>query len=365
MKIAFYAPLKPPDHPVPSGDRLMARQLIEALGQGGHQVRLACDLRAFLADPADAPGLARLTDAAASEVARLTLEWQRTGAPDLWFCYHPYYKSPDLIGPPLCTAFGLPYVTLEASYSARRNIGIWAGTQAGVLAALGQAAVNICVTARDEAGLRAVLPAPRLARLKPFLSRLAFANVTPAPEPGHLVCVGMMRPGTKLDSYTRLAAGLLHIADLPWRLSVIGDGPLRAQIRALFAPFAPGRITWHGLLDPDAIGAVFARAAIYAWPGYGEAYGLAYLEAQSAGLPVVAWDNAGVPEVVAGGETGLLTPPLDDAAYGAALARLMQDDGLRGRLAAGARGRVLRDHTLAGATATLNAVLAEVAGAQT
>lgn len=361
MKIAFYAPLKPPHHPVPSGDRLMARQIIAALGVSGHKVQLASELRAYLNDPADAPGLARLTDAAAREVARLAEAWCRVGAPDLWFCYHPYYKSPDLIGPALCTTFGLPYVTLEASYSARRNIGIWAGMQAQVLEALGQAAVNIHLTARDERGLRAVLPGGRLARLKPFISDDTFARVTPRPEPGHLVCVGMMRPGTKLDSYTRLAAGLSHIADLPWRLSVIGDGPLRAQIRALFASFAPERITWHGLLDTDAIAAVFARASILAWPGANEAYGLAYLEAQAAGLPVVAWDNAGVPEVVADGETGLLTPPDDDAAYGRGLARLMGDEALRARLGAGARARVLRDHTFESARITLERILSGVA----
>ena len=37
--------------------------------------------------------------------------------PDLWFCYHPYSKAPDLIGPRLSRLFGLAYVTAEASYS--------------------------------------------------------------------------------------------------------------------------------------------------------------------------------------------------------------------------------------------------------
>ena len=45
MKIAFYAPMKPPDHPVPSGDRTMARLLVRALETAGHEVRLACRLR--------------------------------------------------------------------------------------------------------------------------------------------------------------------------------------------------------------------------------------------------------------------------------------------------------------------------------
>ena len=45
MRIAFYAPLKAPTHPVPSGDRRMARLLMAALEAGGHHVTLASTLR--------------------------------------------------------------------------------------------------------------------------------------------------------------------------------------------------------------------------------------------------------------------------------------------------------------------------------
>ena len=63
------------------------------------------------------------------EAARLTKLWHRDGKPDLWFTYHPYYKAPDLIGPELASAFAVPYVTAEASYSRRRNAGLWADSQ--------------------------------------------------------------------------------------------------------------------------------------------------------------------------------------------------------------------------------------------
>src|SRR4051812_22263565 len=48
MNIAFYAPLKSPHHPVPSGDRLMARQLMAALTLAGHSVTVASEFRSFL-----------------------------------------------------------------------------------------------------------------------------------------------------------------------------------------------------------------------------------------------------------------------------------------------------------------------------
>ena len=45
MHVAFYAPMKPPDHPVPSGDRRMARLLMQALAHAGHRVVLASRFR--------------------------------------------------------------------------------------------------------------------------------------------------------------------------------------------------------------------------------------------------------------------------------------------------------------------------------
>jgi len=76
MHMAFYAPLKSPDHPVPSGDRLMARALLSALGQSGHRVEVASQLRAFTGSPDDDAGWASLQAAAAQEVDRLSALWQ-------------------------------------------------------------------------------------------------------------------------------------------------------------------------------------------------------------------------------------------------------------------------------------------------
>ena len=96
---------------------------------------------------------------------------------------------------------------------------------------------------------------------------------------------------------------------------------------------------------------------IFVWPGHGEAYGLAYLEAQAAGLPVVAQATHGVPSVVVGGETGILTPAGDVAAYRAAIAELIADQGLRARMAAAARRFVFEDRNLASAARILDRAL--------
>jgi glycosyltransferase involved in cell wall biosynthesis len=362
LSIAFYAPLKAPDHPVPSGDRLMSRMLVAALRSAGHAVTVASDLRAFRGNPNDTAGWAALQEAAEGERARIAGVWQAGGKPDLWFCYHPYYKAPDLLGPPLAAAFGLPMVTCEASYSVRRNIGIWAGMQAAMLQGLRAAALNLCLTGRDHAGLAATDPGLRLAQMPPFLDTRPFA-AEPAPEAGHLVTVAMMRPGDKLESHARLAAALGRLPpSLEWHLTAAGDGPCLTEVMALFRGLPPGRVTWPGLLPQAEVARLLARGAVYVWPGHGEAYGLAYLEAQAAGLPVVACRTAGVPEVVEDGVTGLLVPPGDDAAYAMALAGLLADPGRARAMGQAARDRVAARHAFPVAVARLDALIRGVTG---
>ncbi len=356
LRIAFYAPLKAPTHPVPSGDRLMAQLLVRCMEQAGHQVDLASDLRAYIGDPQDPAGWAKLRADANHESSRISTLWADQ-PPDLWLCYHPYYKAPDLLGPHLTRRFALPYVTVEASLSARRNIGIWADMQASVMAAVQHANLNLCLTARDMNGLQDAAPTAFVARFPPFIETDAF-SAPPTPQPGHLVTVAMMRAGDKTDSYRRLAATLALLPPgLDWHLTVIGDGPQRAEVQAMFADLPPDRLTWRGLQSRPEIAATLAHASAYIWPGCGEAYGLAYLEAQAAGVPVIAQRTAGVPEVVADGETGFLTEPGDDAAAAAAILHLLTDPALQHRMGQAARLRVLRDHSLAGAAQRLNTLL--------
>lgn len=333
----------------------MARLLLRALALAGHDVSVASELRSFHGDPdTELPDLRRLAE---SEGKRLTRLYEQDGKPDLWFCYHPYYKAPDWIGPELCRQFDIPYVTAEASYSNRRNLGVWVEFQAHLLETVKTAALNLCLTDRDLRGLEAVAPQAKLARLAPFIDADPFFAKTPQPQPGVLATVAMMRPGDKLSSYTALAKALLKLQHLPWRLKVVGDGPCADEVRALFAAFAPGRIEWLGQQPPEAVAEVLSTAFLYVWPGHGEAYGLAYLEAQSMGLPVVAEAVAGVPEVVADGLTGLLAPAGDESAFAAAIAHLLTHSDQRNTMAEAARTQVKIHHTLPAASLRLSTLL--------
>ncbi|MDE3801244.1 glycosyltransferase family 4 protein [Sinorhizobium meliloti] len=362
MKIAFHAPLKSPDHPVPSGDRQMARMLIEALRVAGHDVGIASELRTFSREASDA-AFSALRKEAEREIARIRRLWQSKGPPDLWFCYHPYYKAPDLIGPALSAAFSIPYVTAESSYSFRRNLGAWKLAQDEVAAGARQAAVNICFTHRDREGLEEAIPEVRSALLAPFIDVSPFRDLRRTEAGGNrLFAVAMMRTGDKMDSYRMLARALALVADVPWTLTVVGDGPARADVSEAFSAFPAGRLDWLGERPPQAIPEILAGGDLYVWPGCGEAYGLSYLEAQAAGLPVVAQHTAGVPEVVRNGETGYLTTAGDIDALAAALRHFLVDGTLRRQFGERARRFVFEQRSLPAAAARLSGIFAEFVG---
>jgi len=343
MKIAFYAPLKPPDHAVPSGDRTMARALLAALEIGGNEVRLASRLRSFTREPSQR-SLDQLKHAAEIECRRILTGFPVGGGrrPDVWLTYHPYYKSPDLIGPAVARKLGIAYATVEASFSARREQDAWARWHNANLDALMSAQAHFVMTPRDRAGLEA-LPGltGRLVDLPPFIAldarpAEAFGESgieTGVDRPVRLIVVAMMRADVKLRSYRMLATTLGSLRDLAWTLEIVGDGVGRADVEAAFAEAlgaeAVERLRWWGQCNEAEVRRRLARAEVFVWPGFNEGYGLAFLEAQAAGLPVVAQNSGGVPAVVKPGQTGLLTPEGDVEAYCHALRSMIGNRRLR------------------------------------
>jgi glycosyltransferase involved in cell wall biosynthesis len=363
MRIAFYAPMKPPDHPIPSGDRAMARGLLAALAAGGHDARVVSALVTRSKEP-DALAFASRHAAAAAEAERLRADWQHPGAwrPDLWFTYHLYYKAPDWLGPALSRSLAIPYVTAEASYAGKRDRDAWAPWQAIVADAIRHARLNICFTSQDREGVETVDGRQgNLAHLPPFIA-LHPEQPTARHRDGsavRLVTVAMMRADVKRDSYRFLARALETLADLDWHLTIVGDGPARPEVAADMQTLGPDRVTFAGALDPAGVAAALAAGDVFVWPGIGEAFGVAYLEAQAAGLPVVALRTGGVPEVVVDGRTGLLTPEGDRAGYAAAIARVMHDPARRASMAQAACRFIRDERSLAPTARRLDALLQE------
>ena len=370
MRIAFHAPLKSPDAPTPSGDRRMARLLMAALRAGGHDVFLASRLRSRdgEGDPARQSRLARLGARFADRFVECC-ESGRIEAPDLWFSYHLYYKAPDLIGPAVARRLGIPYVVAEASNAPKRAGGPWADSHRRILNALDQAALVIGFNSRDKPCVAPCLgPGGRYLEIKPFLDGLPYpedsgAGATLRSQFGVaadvplLLAVGMMRPGVKIESYRVLADALSRIpTDRRWALIIAGDGDGRPEVETCFAPHK-ARVHLLGAVDAARLHTLYQAADIFVWPAINEAYGMALLEAQASGLPVVAGDVGGVPDIVSDGATGLLSGEGDSAGFAANLDRLLLDMDLARKLGAAGRERANRHHSLESVAARLSAAL--------
>lgn len=365
-KVAFYAPIKPPDHPIPSGDREIARALVSALGNAGYDVEIATRFIAYIKRSSRQTFLAKQEEAG-REAAALLERWQKPGAtpPDIWFTYHPYCKAPDFLGPDLSARLKIPYVTAEACRTGQGTPEDWAEARVITQQAIRTADANFCLKPSDEAYLLKVLGHDRtIVRLAPFLvipPRIS-TDVPAGNGPVRLIAVAMMRPGAKYRSYEMLAASLKPILQLNWVLTIVGDGPERMQVEALFEPFGKNRVRFVGEVERDAVPGLLAAADLYVWPGVREAIGMAYLEAQAQALPVVAQKTLGIPWVVADGESGLLAPENDLAAFSSAIARLVTDKALRLRMGVAARRNVELHHSADAAGQTMKAEIDRLLG---
>lgn len=351
MQIAFYAPMKHPDSPVPSGDREMARNLIRALSRR-HTVDVAS--RFCSRDGAgDSTRQQKIVSLGARLSARLVRRWRSGPAasrPDAWFTYHVYHKAPDVIGPAVSQALDIPYFMAEVSHAPKRAGGPWNTGYRAAEAAIRRADGVIGLSSLDAACVMPLLSDPsRYHRLAPFTDTAPCAAAAErrddhrqalcarfglAPETPLLLAVGMMRDGDKLASYRVLAEALGRISERDWTLLVVGDGPARAETEQVFAGLGDGlksgRVIFAGPAAPEELPAFYAAADLMVWPAINEAYGMAMLEAQAAGLPVVAGLTGGVPDVVRDRETGVLCPVGDAPAFANAVTALLEDtDRLR------------------------------------
>lgn len=359
MKIAFTAPMKPLDHPVPSGDRTMGRLIVRALESLGHEVRIASRFRSWRKDPVDLnSGL--LHREALSEAERIADHWTREGyRPDLFLTYHLYHKAPDWIGPALAERFGLPYAIVEASRAPKRQTGSWAAGFAAADAALKRADAVAAIHSADLDCLRPVVAEDRLQVVLPFLDASPFqaAGLTARSSvhtPFRLLTVGMMREGDKTGSYEVLASALKMLKDRPWHLTLVGDGPCRDHILSLFPR---DRITFLGALPPEDLPAQYAAHDLLVWPAIREAFGLVFLEAQAAGTAVLAGATFGVPDIVRHGDTGLLSPEGDVEAFAANLRRILDHPDMAMTMGRAAAAHIGARHTLAAGAARLEALL--------
>jgi glycosyltransferase involved in cell wall biosynthesis len=184
-------------------------------------------------------------------------------------------------------------------------------------------------------------------------------RATEPPEPWRTVTV--CRLEAPKDVETLLAAlALLRARGRPATLDVAGDGPDRPRLEAAVARLGLlGAVRLLGARED--IPALLARAPVFALSTRYEGLGVAILEAMALARPVVASAVGGVPEAVAGGETGLLVPPGDPGALASALEALHADPARARALGEAGLARVRARFTIEARVAALERIFEEEA----
>ncbi len=353
MKICFYAPFKPLNHVNPSGDLVTATGIVDYLGEQDHQVLTASALRCrwLYWKPWLWPRL--LWD------RRLVTRKFSSSPADLWFTYHSYYKAPDLLGPYVSRKMKIPYVIFQGIYSTkrRRRFKTRPGFYLNKSALL--AADHVFTNKKvDLLNLKRLLPDDRVTYVAPGINPEEFTFDREArdelrrqwcqkDEPV-IFSAAMFRPDVKTEGlkWVIRACGELGRKGHQFQLIIAGDGKERKTLQKLATEQMPGRVRFVGKIPRPELYRYYSAADLFVFPGIGESLGMVFLEAQACGLPVVAFDNAGVPEAVQDRKTGFLVPAHEMAPFVDAVKSLLSDRELRRQMGQTAKSYVRANHNL-------------------
>jgi len=182
------------------------------------------------------------------------------------------------------------------------------------------------------------LPRNRIAVVAPGTQKQAHAaQVERCPGPLQLLAVGTVTPR---KGHLLLIEALANLRELDWRLTCIGSlerapACTDALRTAVAAHHLEDRIELQGEQPAEHLAEAYRKADVFVLPSYHEGYGMVFSEALAHGLPIISTTAGAIPDA-APSVASLLVAPGDALALSAALRRVLSDDDLRARLAAGA-----------------------------
>ena len=373
MRVALHFPADRPDPRAPQGGRHHVHLIGRALEAAGHAPLMPSEFQSH-EDAGNRRRQAALERKGAATAGRLVAAYRdlpTSARPEAWLTGGLHHTAPDLIGPAVAVALGIPYLLVGASYDRTQAGGAHAQWLSLTARAIAHAHAVLSLTAEDEESIRPLVAHPaRLHRLTPFLdpapyriadraaARRALAAALPLdPARPWLLVVAPMTPGPVLASWRILGRALGLIADPPWQFLVVGEGEARALVEEALASLGPDRAVFAGAWAEDALPAVYAACDLCVWPAYNEASSMALLEAAAAGLPVVAGDWPGAAAIVDHGKTGLIAPRHDHVAFAGAVVELSRNEEKRRAMGAQAAARVRERHGIESAATALQRAL--------
>jgi len=200
-----------------------------------------------------------------------------------------------------------------------------------------------CEVARREYGVPedklAAVPEP--IDLAEWNRRFAEARRN-APSGPVILCVARMYPRKRIVDLLEAAVRLR--ARIPSaRIRIVGQGPEWEAVVRRHTELRLGEtVMLLGDVSREQLAVEYVSADIFCLPSVQEGFGIAFLEAMAAGLPVVACRAAAIPEVVEDGVTGTLVPPRDPAALATAMQGFVANLERRRAMGDAGRRRVAR-----------------------
>lgn len=360
MKISFYAPIKPPDHPIPCGTRLISNNIIKSLELAQFDVKIASKFISYMKRPTNQLLEERKTSALRE--ARLIVEtWKKQDyRPDIFFTYHPYCKAPDWIGDYICRELSVPRVTFDAARTSWDNFDLHRQEAQKTIAS---ADYHLHFKPQNKQYLRTfVKPSVTIEQLPPFIDNIDDIKKISPPNQKPLLCLAaMMRPGKKKENFSMAAKALELIKDKGWHLVVLGDGPELEEIQKMFSSIPKSLITWTGRLSREDVLAWMKISRAMIWPGFLEPIGMVYLEAAMASTPSIAFQSMGVPLVVTNNVSGYLVPEKNYREFANKIVYLIENKDVADKLGQQAREKQLTQHSLSSASIFFKKRLPQIA----
>ncbi len=353
MNICYYTPFKPLSHAHPSGDLVTATGIFSYLKKQGHQVVPMSDFRCrwIFWQPWQWPKLWQET--------RRVVRKNFGRSIDLWLTYHSYYKAPDLLGAAAAKQLGIPYVIFQGIYSTKRQRA-WKSLPGFYLNRRSLCSARHIFTNKkiDLLNLKRLIPQHKITYIAPGLipaefcfdakARAKLRRTLDLSDDPVVFSAAMFRPDVKTEGLTWVirTCGELYRRGQPLWLVIAGDGKEKDNLKQMADVHLPQRVRFVGRIARSDMYRYYSAADLFVFPGIRESLGMVYLEAQACGLPVVAFENAGVPEAVQNGKTGLLVPMYADGPFADAIDRLLKDAHLRRQMGKAAQSYVRRNHDL-------------------
>ncbi len=252
---------------------------------------------------------------------------------------HTHNAGPHLFGAVAARAAGIP-VVVHTKHSRNQPGRLRSVAWNRLATALSDCIVSVSEATAEAARCVEHVPAHKLRVIRNGIDLAAFPARAHFTGPERRPAIHVARLQQIKDQPTLLRAVRLVVdAEPAFQLMIVGDGPARAELRALSKHLElDGHVQFLG--ERDDVSDLLASASLFVLSSLSEGLPVSLLEAMATGLPAVATDVGGNREIVVPGETGLLVPAESPPALADAMRTLWADPDRARRLGAAGRQRV-------------------------